>query len=290
MNRTDSIQLTLSLEPPLGGDDLAAHMAFLRGAALAHYATSEMRRSVLYMVDLTVPDDWSREDHDAFEADLARALHLLRGMPWLREREVLAYMAAERAVEQVEDERASELFAVLRQTDKTGWDAILAPVAARLRSHADDAALSVGLTTAAAALMALDGLLGLPALRRQIDSLQVELSDAALRIEQAEQRVADLEHLPDDLADVVSRADFIERTVIIFRERVQALDHDHEAKLSDIDYVLNDVLGPVIQAELDKQFDDWDKKLLGGIAKWVFKQAGGEIVGDQIDLKLPGPE
>jgi hypothetical protein len=46
---------------------------------------------------------------------------------------------------------------------------------------------------------------------------------ARLQLVKLDERVADLEHLPGDLAESVSRADFIERTMIVFRAKLNAI-------------------------------------------------------------------
>ncbi|MFT6158823.1 MAG: hypothetical protein ACJA00_001400 [Myxococcota bacterium] len=93
-------------------------MAFLRGWALEAYTTQRTRKGHLYNVVLTVPDDWGTEERDAFGIDITRALELLHGMPWLGVREVLAYRAAERAVQAVDDDQASQMFALLPKPTK----------------------------------------------------------------------------------------------------------------------------------------------------------------------------
>ncbi len=155
MSKSGRIQLTLGVQPPVGGSDLVAHMAFLRGWALENYVTRDGREGHLFLVMLTVPDEWGPEDREVFEGEITRALHLMRGMPWLGVREVLAYMAAEVAVERVEDEEASELFALLRSTDKRGWGEVVTPLLRRLKPYGEEAGKQVAATAATAALTAL---------------------------------------------------------------------------------------------------------------------------------------
>ena len=80
-------------------------------------------------------------------------------MPWLGVREVLAYMAAERAVGRVDDQQAAEIFALPRQTDRSGWGDIVKPIVNRVKPYVDEAGKQVAGTAAVAALKALASLI-----------------------------------------------------------------------------------------------------------------------------------
>ena len=96
-------------------------------------------------------------------------------------------------------------------------------------------------------------------------------------------RVAELEHLPAELADLLSRVDFVERTVIVLRERFMEAKRASDSRLADHDYVIEEILGPVMLAELKRRFATADQKVARIFTRLLLKQVGGDIVGDQMD-------
>lgn len=157
------VQFVVAVMPPHRGEDLVAHLAFQRGWTLSGYTTTRFRRGHMFTIHLgDVPETVSPEERDDFSEEVQRALKLIRGMPWLSVRDVIAYMKAERQVEQVGDPQASEMFALLRQTDREGWDEILRPLYEHTAAYRDHAGKQVVGTAAVAALKALAGLVGIP--------------------------------------------------------------------------------------------------------------------------------